>query len=418
MKVFKFGGASVKDAPAVKNMAAIVNKFSDEELVIIVSAMGKTTNALETVVREHFEGKDWKPQLQSIREYHLKVAAGLFDPNHVLFNRIEAIFDTISTYLEEAEDRSYVEVYSEIVGQGELLSTRIVRNYLNENVKNTHWIDAREFIKTDYNYVDARVDWVITEHLIHGTIPKYTSDSIVLTQGFIGSNNTGKTTTLGREGSDFSAAIFATCLRAESLTVWKDVPGILTADPRIIPDARIIKQLTYTEASEMTYYGARVIHPRTIKPLAQNDIKLYVRPFTNPDDIGTVVGEEGGGRHPASFIVKQDQVLLSFKVRDYSHIDERKLGLIFHELDRLNIKINLMQNSAISFSICVDKKFGKVKALRESLKDEFEISYNENLELITIKNYDDESVGQINPGLKVLMEQKTRNNLYLLHALE
>ena len=416
MKVFKFGGASVKDAPAVKNMAEIVGKFSDDQLVIIVSAMGKTTNALEKLVNAYLADKDWKTTLNDIKEYHIKVARGLFREDHVIFDRIDAIFDSISNYLNESSDRSHMEIYSEIVGQGELLSTRIVRNYLNENIRPTRWIDAREFIKTDYNFIDARVDWEITSHLIYDRVRKYARDSIVLTQGFIGSDNAGKTTTLGREGSDFSAAIFATCLKADSLTVWKDVAGILTADPRVMPDAEIIEKLTYTEASEMTYYGARVIHPRTIKPLAQNNIKLYVRPFTDPEQIGTVVGEETTSRHPASFIVKKNQVLLSLKVRDFSHIDEKRLGLIFHELDRLNIKINLMQNSAISFSICIDKKFDKVERLKKNLEEHFDIGYHENLELITIKNYDEHSFDKIGPGINVLMEQKTKNNWYLLHS--
>lgn len=417
MKVFKFGGASVKDAPAVQNMAEIVKSFSNDKLVVIVSAMGKTTNSLEQLISDYYEKRDWKAALEVIKDYHTQVALGLFDKEHLIFDRINVIIQRLQDFLESSENKPYVEVYSEVVSQGELLSTRIVRNYLNDNIRTTQWIDARKFIKTDYNFVDARVDWEITTRVIDDKVRRFAEDAVVLTQGFIGSNSAGKTTTLGREGSDFSAAIFATALKADSLTVWKDVPGILTADPRIMPDAVIIKHLTYKEASEMTYYGASVIHPRTIKPLAQQGIKLYVRSFTNPDENGTVVGGESEIRHPASFITKRNQVLMSFSVRDFSHIDEKRIGLIFHELDQCNIKINLMQNSAISMSICIDKKFDKVEKLRKSLSDRFDIDYYENLELITIKNYDQESLNKLKGGLNVLMEQKTQNNLHVLHAL-
>ncbi|MEO9967550.1 MAG: aspartate kinase [Reichenbachiella sp.] len=418
MKVFKFGGASVKDAPSVKNVAEVIRQFCNDELIVIVSAMGKTTNALEELVKLFFEKGDWKSKLEEIKSFHLEISNGLFESDHQVFERLESIFSAIAKYLNNAEGKPYIEVYSEMVSQGELLSTRIIRNYLNENVHKTVWLDARNYIKTDYNYIDARVDWEMTTRNIIEKIPVFAKDSIVITQGFIGSNGEGKTTTLGREGSDFSAAIFATGLKAESVTVWKDVPGVMTADPNKMPDAEIISKLSYTDASEMTYYGASIIHPRTIKPLAQNGIKLYVRPFNSPNNLGTTIGDEHAGMHPASFILKTKQVFVDFKVTDFTFIDEKKLGMIFNALDQLNIKINLMQNSAVSFSICIDKKFDKVEKLVERLSESFHIEMRDNLEMLTVKGYDQSALDKIYERKEVLLEQKSQDVYHLLYVPE
>lgn len=418
MKVFKFGGASVKDAPSVKNVAEVIRQYCDDELVVIVSAMGKTTNALEDLIKLYLDKGDWQSQLKTIKKFHLEISGGLFDADHQVFDRLETIFENISAYMNAADGKSNMEIYSEIVSQGELLSTRIIRNYLNENVSKTIWIDARNYVKTDYNFIDARVDWDMTKRNIAEKIPVFTKDSIVITQGFIGSNGEGKTTTLGREGSDFSAAIFATGLNAESVTVWKDVPGVMTADPNKMSDAKIIAKLTYTDASEMTYYGASIIHPRTIKPLAQNGIKLYVRPFNAPKDLGTTIGDETAGKHPASFILKTKQVFVDFKVTDFTFIDEKKLSIIFNALDQLNIKINLMQNSATSFSICIDKKFDKVEQLVERLSDTFDIEMRDKLEMLTVKGYDQEALDKIYDRKEVLLEQKSKDVYHLLYVPE
>ncbi|MEO9805836.1 MAG: aspartate kinase [Reichenbachiella sp.] len=418
MKVFKFGGASVKDAPSVKNVAEVIRQFCNHELVVIVSAMGKTTNALEELVRLHFEKGDWQTQLQAIKDFHFEISEGLFKAEHQVFDRLESIFEGIAEYINGANGKSYIEVYSEMVSQGELLSTRIIRNYLNENIHKTIWIDARNYVKTDYNYIDARVDWDMTRRNISEKIPVFTKDAIVITQGFIGSNGEGKTTTLGREGSDFSASIFATGLNAESVTVWKDVPGVMTADPNKMPDAKIIPKLSYTDASEMTYYGASIIHPRTIKPLAQNGIKLYVRPFTSPKELGTTIGADAAGKHPASFILKTKQVFVDFKVTDFAFIDEKKLSMIFNALDQLNIKINLMQNSAVSFSICIDKKFDKVEKLVARLSDSFNIEMRDNLEMLTVKGYDQVALDKIYTRKEVLLEQKSKDVYHLLYVPE
>jgi aspartate kinase len=419
MKVFKFGGASVKDAQAVRNVADVIKRFCEEELVIVVSAMGKTTNHLEELLQLFFDKGDWKAKLEWIKNFHLDISKELMEEEeHELYNRIESIFDSLEGYLEKAGTKRYAEVYSEIVSQGELLSTRIIREYLNENVRKTTWIDARRYIKTDLNFTDSRVDWEMTKKNLSKKIPNYTKDGMVISQGFIGSNSEGKTTTLGREGSDFSAAIFATCLDAESVTVWKDVPGVMTADPRKMPEAIVIPELRYNDAAEMTYYGASIIHPRTIKPLAQAKIKLYVRPFTEPENIGTVIGKGHAAKHPASFIVKTKQVFIEFGVTDFTFISEKKLSIIFNALDQLNIKVNLMQNSAVSFAICIDKKFDKVERLIENLKDEFDIEVREGLELLTIIGYDDAALGSIYHRNEVLLKQKTKKVFHLLYVPE
>ncbi len=418
MKVFKFGGASVKNAAAVKNVAEVIRQFCDEELVIIVSAMDKTTNHLEEVVERFFNNGDWQEELDWIKNFHIEVSKGLFGEEHEIYGRIDSIFEGITEYLNNAKGNQYAEVYSELVSQGELLSTRIIRNYLNDNVKKTVWLDARRVIRTDYHFTDSRVDWEMTKQNIKAKVPGYTKDSLVISQGFIGSNGEGKTTTLGREGSDFSAAIFATGLEAESVTVWKDVPGVMTADPRKMPEATIIPELTYMDAAEMTYYGASIIHPRTIKPLAQNKIKLYVRPFTSPNEDGTVIGRGHAKQHPSSFIVKTKQVFIEFKVTDFTFIDESKLSIIFNALDQLNIKVNLMQTSAVSFAICIDKKFDKVEKLVERLKESFEISVRENLELLTVIAYDQAALDTIYERSEVILEQKTQNVYHLLYVPE
>ncbi|WP_109832232.1 aspartate kinase [Reichenbachiella versicolor] len=418
MKVFKFGGASVKDAESVKNVASVIKRFCDEELVVVVSAMGKTTNALEEVVELFFNKGDWQTKLNDIKDFHISIAQGLLPEGHELFERIESIFETIADYLKGAEGNGYSEVYSEMVSQGELLSTRIIKHYLNDNVKKTAWIDARRMVRTDNHFTDSRVDWELTKRNIKSGIPQHTKDGIVISQGFIGSNGQGKTTTLGREGSDFSAAIFATCLQAESVTVWKDVPGVMTADPRKMPEATIIPELTYMDAAEMTYYGASIIHPRTIKPLAQNKIKLFVRPFTAPENDGTVIGRGHAKQHPASFIVKIKQVFISFKVTDFTFIDEKKLSIIFNALDQLNIKTNLMQTSAVSFQICIDKKFDKVEKLVQMLEGEFEIDVREGLELLTVIAHNAEALSQIYQREEVILEQKSEAVYHLLYVPE
>lgn len=413
MKVFKFGGASIKDAAAIKNMSRIIQRYAGEQLLIVVSAMGKTTNALENVVRDRISGKNPLEQINGLHDYHRSICEGLFDSEkHVVFEDLEELFHNI----RENTAREYTdpeELYGRIVSYGEIISAMIISHFLGRNMA-CKLIDAREFIKTDAGYREANVDWETTCQLVNDKLPEVLYKDIIVTQGFIGSSLSGTTTTLGREGSDFSAAIFAHCLHAESVMIWKDVPGILNADPKIIAGTVKFNELPYNEAAEMTYYGASVIHPKTIKPLALKNIPLWVRSFEDQSEPGTCIHDCFVEKFIPSLIFKENQSLVSFYVRDFTFINEKNLSLIFDTLDSLQIKINMMQNSAISFSICVDSHGDKIEKLIHRLKNNFKILYNENLQLITVKHYDNDTIDLVSTDKKILLEQKTRHNYQIV----
>jgi len=414
MKVFKFGGASVKDANAVKNVGNVIQQFNDN-LVIVVSAMGKTTNALEQIVASYLN-KDGKcfDHLNEIKSFHTNILNDLFeDKNHPIFNEIHNTFVEIEWEIEEEPTREYDYIYDQIVSVGELLSTKIVSAYLNSVNINNSWQDARDFVQTDNTHRDARVDWKLTEELIQKKLaPKFSEkdQNIIITQGFIGSSSELFTTTLGREGSDFSAGILAFCLNAESVTIWKDVPGMLNADPKWFDDTIKLDNISYHEAVELAYYGASVIHPKTIKPLHNKNIPLYVKSFVAPNEDGTIINEntERDSLTP-SFIFKMNQVLISVSAKDYSFILENNLSHIFGIFANLGVKINLMQNAAISFSICVDFDAQKTPRLIEALKKDYKVLYNDKLELVTIRHYDDETIKRVTANKTILVEQKSRN---------
>lgn len=414
MKVFKFGGASVKNADAIRNMCNIISNHSGEKLVVVISAMGKTTNALEAVIAAKLNNRDTEEEIGIIYNYHHKICSDLFDENDPIFTVISEIIEDLRHEL--VQNYGYNQLYDQIVSKGELISTRIIAAYLNKKNCKAEWLDAREYIRTDNNFREGRIDWRLTEELIRHDIAQKAEDNILITQGFIGRSENNFTTTLGREGSDFTAAIFASCLTAESVTVWKDVPGILNADPKVIPDAILFDELPYKEAAEMTYYGASVIHPKTIKPLANKGIPLYVRSFDHPDEPGTIIHDCKLKVLPPTIIIKNDQCLVSFKVIDYTFINEENLSLIFKSLSEIDMKINIMQNSAISFSIVVDYEFNKLERLLESLKSHFEIRYNTGLKLITVKNYAQEILNKYRNDQRILLEQISRNNYRALIA--
>lgn len=406
MKVFKFGGASIKDYKAVINMAGIIQKNAQTPLFIVVSAMAKNTNLLEDIVKKKLMGEDHTLLLKEFISFHHKMVKSLFnDPSEVI-KLVNGLVSELA--LKLAADLDARKLYDSVVVFGELLSSTIVANY----VEGSTWVDARDYIKTDDHHQQANLNWDETRSLITSQLKK---DGIIVTQGFIGSTLSGNSTTLGREGSDFSAAIFATCLKAESVTVWKDVPGILNADPKRIENTQLFDQLPYKEAAEMTYYGASVIHPKTIKPLANNNIPLYVKSFSDSEKPGTVIHNCDFKPLP-TIIIKDNQCLISFKVLDYSFVDEHNLSLIFKELALADIQINIMQNSAVSFSIVVDNDLGKVEELVEKLKDDFQIRYNTGLQLLTIKNYTRELIAKHQQGNKILLEQMSRNNYRSLMA--
>ena len=411
MKVFKFGGASLKNAQAIRNMAGIVRSNTSSPLLIVVSAMGKTTNALERILHLHRQNGDFQSEIDSLMKVHTTIINELFENPVPVYSEIEKIRAGLKAVLQQGGGED--EIYDQVVSLGEILSSQIVHQFLTVSGLNSAWKDARKFIITDRAFREANVDWQKTEMQIK-LLKDELQQCIILTQGFIGATPEGRTTTLGREGSDYSAAIFASCLNAEQVTIWKDVPGVMNADPKRLPAAIVFDELPYKEAAEMTYYGASVIHPKTIKPLALNQIPLFVKSFDNPELPGTKIHECHVDQIPPLVVFKDNQCLISCKVTDYTFVNEQQLSTIFHALSELNIKINVMQNSAISFSFCIDFRENKVLALIEKLQAQFEVFYNTNLTLITVKNYDDESFRTYRQKPGVLIEQSSRSTLQVL----
>ena len=412
MKVFKFGGASVKDTKGVKNVAFILQSFTHIPTVVVVSAMGKTTNALERILNLFRDGADHMPELSTLKHFHASIMDELFPPAHPVFASIEQLFKELELSLQK--DRNYDEVYDQVVSIGELMSTVIVHHYLIEQKLPSHWVDARDYIVTDTTFREAKVNWEKTCSAVSRLPDLMAKNNFVVTQGFIGKTAEGLTTTLGRDGSDFSAAIFASCLGAESVTIWKDVPGVMNADPKKIPAVTVFDELPFREAAEMTFYGASVIHPKTIKPLATRNIPLYVKNFDDPSLPGTKIHECHIDDLPPLIVFKENQCLLSCKVTDYTFITEDHLRRVFSILTELNIRINVMQNSAISFSFCFDFRESKLKALLTKLKPDFEVYYNTGLTLITVKNYDEEAFDTYRKKPGVLLEQSSRSTLQVL----
>lgn len=419
MKVFKFGGASVKNAEAVKNVGNVINLFQDD-LVVVVSAMDKTTNALEKVVDSYInkDGNSFK-HLEEVKVFHYSIIDELFsNKNHPIYEEIHNAFVEIEWELEEEPVRSYDYVYDQIVCVGEIISTKIISAYLNLIGIQNKWVDVRNVIQTDNTHRDAKVDWELTESLAKKEFVFNTtssSKSTYVTQGFIGSSSENFTTTLGREGSDFSAGILAYCLNAESVTIWKDVPGMLNADPKRFAETKLLSNISYHEAVELAYYGATVIHPKTIKPLQNKNIPLQVKSFLNPQKEGTTINNElrSDGLIP-SYIFKTNQVLISIESKDYSFIIENNLSQIFGVFSNNGVKINLMQNSAISFSVVVDNDLQKIPKLINELSGFYRVLYNENLELITIRHYTQEIINSVTQEKEVLLEQKSRKMIRMV----
>lgn len=408
MNIFKFGGASLKNANSVRNVTQIIKSHSAEELLVVVSAMDKTTDALEKVVSLSQSKNNYLKELDQLKVFHIELARELFSGDEIK-EEIEKSFQSLDTIVKEGGEVDLV--YDQIVSFGELVSSIIVVNYLHYEKIAATWIDARDYIKTDNAYREGKVNWEETERRISQLSP---SNRVIITQGFIGSTENNLTTTLGREGSDFSAAIFGCCLKAKSVTIWKDVPGVMSADPKRIPNAVVFEELPYKEAAEMTFFGASVIHPKTIKPLANNNIPLFVKSFIDPSLSGTKIHECRVDKLPPLIVYKGNQCLVSCKVTDYTFVDETQLSIIFKALTELNISINVMQNSAISFSFCIDYRESKVLKLIELLSKNFEVYYNANLTLITIKNYDTKTSHEYRTLKGVILEQSSRSTLQVL----
>jgi aspartate kinase len=411
MKIYKFGGASVKSADAFRNLAQIVqNHGSKSKLLIVVSAMGKTTNALEQVFDQAYHNKDYNNTLQQSRDYHYEVVQALFpDESHPVYEELEHLFSKLNDTLQTLNRQAgYDQLYDQTISFGELMASVILHHFLQLQQLTNTWIDSRKYIQTDTTWREAKIDWNWTERLIKRDLPTILEQQLIVTQGFLGGTNNGQTTTLGREGSDFSGAIFAYCLHAEAMYIWKDVDGLLNADPKHFTNTVRYPEISYQETVEMAYYGASVIHPKTIKPLANRLIPLYVKSFLNPAGEGTRICDCRYQKLAPAYIIKENQCLISFSVKDFTFISEKNLGTIFNALSELRLKINLMQNSAISFSVCTDCHEQRLEKLLQTLQDEFIIHYNTGLTLYTIKNYDTNSINKTIEGKQVLLEQRTR----------
>ena len=416
MLVFKFGGASVKDAAGIINLGKVVNNYTSDPLLIVVSAMGKTTNALEKLTKAYANQTDDVHDIyEEIKQYHYRILSEIFEPNAAIFDEVANTFVEIDWMLEDEPQDDYDFIYDQIVSVGELVSTRIVNAYLNKIGLKSQWLDVRGYIHTDNTYREGVVQWAKTKESIVKEIPALLEKSIVVTQGFLGGTSENFTTTLGREGSDYTASILASCLSAESVTTWKDVPGILNADPKLFKDTIKFDELPYSEAIEMTYYGASVIHPKTIKPLQNAKIPLLVKPFNDPTAAGTVIKENGHQHYVKPVIIlKQNQVLLSLSAKDYAFISETHLSEIFSLFAKSHVKINMMQTSALSFTVCFDEDEERFKKLLQAVGENFKAKYNNNLTLITTRHYTPESLKKLTEGKATLLEQISRNTAQMV----
>jgi len=416
MLVFKFGGASVKDADGMVNLANVVKKYEGNQLLIVVSAMGKTTNALEKLTKAYVNrDEDVHEIFGDIKQYHYNILNELFESSNPVFDEVANTFVEIDWIIEDEPHDDYDFIYDQVVSIGELVATRIVAAYLNKAGLKSQWLDVRGYIHTDNTYREGVVQWDKTRASINRDIPGLLEKGIIVTQGFLGGTSENFTTTLGREGSDYTASIFAACLGAESVTTWKDVPGILNADPKFFEDTVKFDELSYSEAIEMTYYGASVIHPKTIKPLQNAKIPLMVKSFTDPDAAGTTIKENGINKFTKPIIIlKQNQVLLSLSAKDYSFISENHLSGIFGLFAQNHVKVNTMQTSALSFTVCFDFYEERFKKLLHELSQDFKVKYNDGLTLITVRHYLPASLKEVTAGKTILLEQVSRNTLQIV----
>ncbi len=414
MKVFKFGGASVKNAESIRNLVTILNLYAGDSIWIVVSAMGKMTNQLELLLEDYLQKRDFQDNYQNFKDYHIEILEDLFPFRSAsVYSDFFTLLDLLKEKLSSSVSNDYYKEYSEIVSYGELVSTTIVSHYLDHEGIVNEWIDARKIIKsTSSNYCKVNVDWETSKKNVinlQNTFVSERDSCIFVTQGFVASNHTGETTTLGREGSDFTGAILAWCCDAESLIIWKDVPGMMNADPKKFQNTKLLAKISYKEALELSFYGASVIHPKTIKPLQNKGIPLYVRSFMAPETEGTIIQKEDKyDENIPSYISKSNQVLISISPRDFSMVVEKNISEIYGVFAELGISINLMQNSALNFSLCFDENENQLKALLSALSDKYKLLYNNNLELLTVRHYQDEMLQNLLRDRTVILEQKSR----------
>lgn len=415
IKIFKFGGASVKDANGVKNLALVLETTAEKDVLVVISAMGKTTNHLEVVVSNYFSNPEAiEASVSEVYDYHHKILLELFKtPSHPIFQKVGGLFKELSQFLKSTKSENHAFIYDQVVSYGELTSTTIVSAYLSEvQLKNT-FLDVRTCIKTDNYHRDANVNWETTQKNISTLV---SAKGITITQGFLGAEGTNNfTTTLGREGSDYTAAIFGYCLNAENVTIWKDVPGVLNADPRHFTKTQLLHHISYREAIELAFYGASVIHPKTLQPLQRKEIPLYVKSFLNPLDAGTCVGK-GATLDPqvSCFILKKNQVLISLSSLDFSFMMEDNISEIFKLLHEYKMRMELIQNSAISFSVCVDNKYNNLEPLLAKLREKYKVTCNENVTLYTVRHSKPVEIKTLINGKEVLVKQENSDTVQLV----
>ncbi len=418
MKVFKFGGASINTSERIVNTGDIIKQHAGEKILVIISAMGKTTNALEKVVDAFFDGRsaDALQLFEQVKQLHLQTLKYLITTNwKYAEDQLKDFFTEVEWLLHDKPVRGYDYYYDQVVCSGELMSTSLVSNYFNEAGIKNKWVDVRDIIRTDDNFRDAAIDWDFTKEKIKNDIePLFDEYDIVITQGFIGATDENESTTLGREGSDFSAAIFANLLDAESQTIWKDVEGVMNADPKAFPDAQVIASLSYREVVEMAYYGAQVIHPKTIKPLKNKNIPLYVRCFLDPKVPGTVISNRPVHGLPPIIVLKNNQVLMELSSKDFSFVEEKPISQLHEMFDHIRIRPNLSQNGAVSLVCCLDDQPEKIDQLALAASAIFDVQLEKNLTLLTVRHYDQATIDTLTKGKTILLEQKTTETIQVL----
>ena len=415
MKVFKFGGASVKNSESIRNIVEIIRSFGSNELIIVVSAMDKTTNALENVLELYLKNnKEYLQKIDEIFIFHDKICRDLFPKNHNVFSGLKNIITKLVSFLKNNKSPNYSFVYDQTVSYGELISTFIINSYFIEEKLKTNFIDARNCIKTDSNYRGGNIIWDKTNENIRDNIK---INELNLTQGFIASDKNNFNVTLGREGSDYSAAIFAFAVNAESLTIWKDVKGLLNGDPKYFKNTELIKTISYSEAIELAFYGASVIHPKTLQPLQKKEIPLYVKSFEKPDQNGTEINKnlELSPKVPC-YIFKNKMIFIKIFSLDFSFAIDENLSHIFKKIDECKMKVDVIQNSAISFSICLNDKYDQIDNLLKNLQEKFKIEVFKNTSLYTIRHFDEKSIEVVSKGKKLLLEQRTEKTVKLIFS--
>ena len=411
IKVLKFGGASIKDSKRIENVFSIIEKYKSQKTIIVFSAIANITNLLEELVESYINrDSNIKNKFSEIQKIHFDIIDNLFVKNDTIYKKITNIFNEIADILYSKPHKNFSFNYDQIVSKGELLSSTILSDYLNLKKINNQMLDSRDFIKTDSKFQNAKIDWSLTKKKIKQKINNFP----IVTQGFVGSDLSNNPTTLGREGSDYTAAIIANILNVDEVIIWKDVDGVLNADPRYFDSTELIKELSFSEAIELAFYGAKIIHPKTIQPLQQKNIQLSVRSFLNIENSGTIINNSEHNNIIPLYIVKENQVLISISDNNLSFIIEEHLSWIFLVLTKHDVSLNLMQNSAVSFSICVDNIKYKIPSLIEDLSKKFTVFYNEKVELFTIRNYDTQSIEKVIKNKKILLQQKSRNTVQFI----